>query len=429
MKYADFRREAKLILSKKATVCLLIAAFVLSLFSIITGSAEVAQQHATIDRLLVADQLDREAVLEQQKDYGGVAYYSFHLTYAAPSALAFAAHGVRDVYPWKHRIRMLALEGQIYESDTENPELALAGRIDFVFVISVLAPLLVILLLHDLRAAERVAGRLELLTVSAHHPWVLWRLRAIILLLLLGLALMIPFWFAAIYHQVSAGLVIAVTLLCLAYLTLWASLCYWLAKRPWSAAVLASTLIGFWLLTSFIVPAVANVVIESQVHGPDGGDILMVQREAVNDAWDLPIEDTMNDFVATHPQWRNYTDMNSLFEWKWYYAFQQVGDQKAQPLSAAYQQAAEQKYQLAGWVAWLSPATLLQRTLTNWAQTDAVAARAYEQRVRAFHAELRHFYYPLLFKNPEFDREVFRQRPVFVTSVTHLPSTETLNHE
>jgi ABC-2 type transport system permease protein len=414
MNWLDIRREAGLILSKKSTLWLLLAALLLSVFSVITGSLEVAQQRATIERLLAADQLDRQAVLEQQKDYGGVAYYSLHLTYAPPSELSFAAHGVRDVYPWKHRIRMLALEGQIYESDTENPELALAGRIDFVFVISVLAPLLVILLLHDLRASERAAGRLDLLIVTAHRPVVLWPLRATLLLIMLSLTLLVPFWLAALVQQVSLSLIMAVSLLCLVYLTCWALLCYWLAKRPLSASMLASSLLGIWLLTSFIVPAVANVVIDTSVHGPEGGDILMVQREAVNDAWDLPFSDTMDAFVATHPQWREHTQMHSLFEWKWYYAFQQVGDQQAQALSNQYRAAAERKYQLAGWVAMLSPATLMQRMLTRWAQTDAVAARVYEQRVRAFHAQLRHFYYPLLFNNPSFEPEVLNKRPEFI---------------
>jgi ABC-2 type transport system permease protein len=261
MNWLDIRRETGFLLSKKSTLWLLLAALLLSAFSVLTGSLEVAQQRATIERLLAADKLDRQQVLSQQKDYGGAAYYSFHLTYAPPSELAFASHGVRDVYPWKHRIRMLALEGQIYESDTGNPELALAGRIDFVFVICVLAPLLVILMLHDLRAAERVAGRLDLLNVTAHNRLALWPIRAALLLLMLSLALLLPFWFGAAFEQVSLSTIFAVTFLCLAYLTAWALLCYWLAKRPFPAAMLASSLLGIWLLTTFIVPAVANVII------------------------------------------------------------------------------------------------------------------------------------------------------------------------
>ena len=51
------------------------------------------------------------------------------------------------------------LEGQIYENDTTNPELAYLGHLDFAFVIAILTPLFLIMLLYDLRAVERTAGR------------------------------------------------------------------------------------------------------------------------------------------------------------------------------------------------------------------------------------------------------------------------------
>ncbi|MDC8831959.1 DUF3526 domain-containing protein [Alteromonas gilva] len=413
MNWLDIRRESRFVLGRKSTQFVLLASLLIALFSVWTGSAEVAQQHATIERLLAADKTDREEVTASHHDYGYVAYYSFHLTYSSPSPLAFAALGVRDVYPWKHRIRMLALEGQIHESDTQNPELAMTGRIDFAFVVAVLAPLLLILLLHDMRAAERASGRLDFLTVTARSGMSLWPLRTLILMLALWLSLLLPFAIAALLNGVSAAMILAVALVVLVYLAGWSALCYGVSRMTYPAPVLASFLLGFWLLTTFIIPAVGNVMIEKTVHGPQGGEILMTQREAVNDAWDLPVHTTMDAFVATHPQWAGKTEISSLFEWKWYYAFQQVGDQQAAPLALAYQQSAEQKYRIAGWIAWLSPATLLQRTLTHWAETDAVAAWQYEQQVRRFHSELRHFYYPLLFNNQQFKMQILDTRPEF----------------
>ncbi|MBU2979999.1 DUF3526 domain-containing protein [Alteromonas sp. C1M14] len=413
MIWRDIWREGYFLLRKKSVLLLLLSALGLSVFSVWTGSQEVAAQQATIARLLEADALDRADVLQQQNDYGGVAYYSFHLTYAPPSPLAFAALGARDVYPWKHRIRMLALEGQIYESDTGNPELAQAGRIDFAFVISVLAPVFIILLLHDLRASERAAGRDDLLNVTAHSRRALWPLRAGIIVALLSGVLLLPFWFGAFAHSVPCWQVATVTLVCICYMALIALLCYWVSGWLYPAPVLASMLLGIWLLTTYIIPALGNEAIEHSIDGPLGGDILMVQREAVNGAWELPYSHTMDEFVKTHPKWADYTEMSALFEWKWYFAFHQVGDQVAAPLSKRYREVGKKKYQMAGVVAWLSPATLLQRTLTRLAQTDAIAAREYEQQVRDFHEQLRHFYYPLLFTSPPFHRDVFKARPTF----------------
>ena len=115
-----------------------------ALVSLAAGVSEVHSQRSTIDRLTEADAADRRAVISTQKDWGGAAYYIFHLTYDTPSKLAFAALGQRDVSPWRHRIRMLALEGQIYEADADNPTFALVGRFDFAFVASMLLPLFVI---------------------------------------------------------------------------------------------------------------------------------------------------------------------------------------------------------------------------------------------------------------------------------------------
>ena len=85
------------------------------------------------------------------------------------------------MFPWKHRIRMLALEGG-YESDTDNPELAFLGRFDFAFVTSVLLPLFIILLLYGLKAKEREARRFDLLNVTARNSHAIWSSRVLVTL-------------------------------------------------------------------------------------------------------------------------------------------------------------------------------------------------------------------------------------------------------
>ena len=137
-------REWRFMLRERAMRLWLWVALAASVIAVLAGSIEVTAQRTTIERLLTADRADRAAQLAQQSDWGSAAYYASHLTYDPPSALAFAALGERDTMPWKHRIRMLALEGQIHEADVANPELALVGRFDLAFVAAFLLPLLVI---------------------------------------------------------------------------------------------------------------------------------------------------------------------------------------------------------------------------------------------------------------------------------------------
>ena len=89
--------------------------------------------------------------------------------------------------------------------------------------------------------------------------------------------------------------------------------------------------------------------------------------------------------------------------WKWYYAFQQVGDQTAEPLSSAYRAGQAQRDAMAQWSSFISPTTLLQRTIESLAGTDMASAIDYDQRVRDFHAHLRKWHYPRLFLAEVFD--------------------------
>ena len=121
----------------------------------------------------------------------------------------------------------------------------------------------------------------------------------------------------------------------------------------------------------------------------------------------------MAAFVERHPQWAAYTAVERPFEWKWYFAFQQVGDQKAQALAEAYTDGRIERDRLAGWLALIAPPVLLERALQVLARTDVRASLAYEARVRDFHASLREFYYPKLFRDDRLEPAALEGLPEF----------------
>lgn len=397
-------REFKFMLRDKAVWVWLILAVLFSSIAVTLGMNEISQQREEIIELLELDQTEREVVLGQQSDWGSAAYYTFHLTYDAPSDFAFAAIGQRDVSPWKHRIRMLALEGQIYETDANNPDFALIGRFDFAFVVTLIAPLLVILLLFDLRSGEQAAGRLRLIEATSRKVLGLWVTRGILRVSGLALALCLPLLVTGVVSGTSMGtLLFCIVAVCL-YLAFWTALTLWLTPARRTGAYNLTIMLGVWLMICAIIPAALTQFINRAVPLPDGGEIVLTQREAVNDAWDLPKAATYDPFMARHPEWDAYRAWDSgAFEWKWYYAFQQVGDQTAEPLSQAYRDGRQKRDGLAGLASILSPTTLLQRTLEGLADTDMKSAIAYETRVRDYHAQLRAWYYPKLFLNLDYD--------------------------
>ncbi len=377
------RRELRFLARDRGAILWIVLAFLLSAAATGFGLAEVREQRATIAALLEEDAKDRADAISKQEDWGGAAYAAFHLTYAPPSDFAFAALGQRDTAPWLHRVRMLALEGQIHEADTQNADFGLIGRFDFAFLAAAVAPLLLILLLHDLRGGERVAGRHDLLVATAGKPSRLWLPRAGLRFAGLALALLLPFWIGAALEGAGIAAVLAASALVIGALLVWWLIVEGTGRLRASPPVLLTLLVGIWLTLALLVPAVSRAVIEAATPVPDGA----------------------------HPEWRSLAEVKKPFEWKWYYAFQQVGDMHAEPIVSAYRQGRLARDRAAGLAAFLSPAALVERGFERLAGTDTRAMIAYEDRVRAFHGELRAFHYPLFFRDPPYDAAVFAQLP------------------
>ena len=405
--------ELKFLFRDKAALLWLGLAFVLSVAAVSLGLREVSLQKAQITELVALDKVEQDVILAEHSDWGSVAYYTYHMTYDPPSDFAFAAMGQRDSLPWKHRIRMLALEGQIHESDAVNPDFALVGRFDFAFLLSLLAPLLVILLLYDIRSGEKTAGRMELLEASAGSGQKLWTRRAILRVGLLALTILVPLWIGGFVTGSALITLIKASLLTMGYLAFWSVLCLWIARAKYTGARNLTVLTGLWLIICAVLPALITEVTTRAVPVPDGGDIIMTQREAVNDAWDLPKEDTFEPFVERHPDMAPYTEMGGGFEWKWYYAFQQVGDQTAEPLSQAYTDGRKRRGELAGRLSLISPAGFVQNRMEVWADTHSGAALDYEAHIRSFHGSLREYYYPRLFDGRDYDVQEVSARPIY----------------
>ena len=135
--------EARLFLRQRLALPALLLMAILSIFSVWAGMNEMSRQRDIIARIQPQQAADVAAVAKwvtKEGDAGSAAYSTFHATWDAPSALAFAAIGQRDVAPYILRVRALGLEAQLYESENYNAELALPGRFDWAFVLTYIAP-------------------------------------------------------------------------------------------------------------------------------------------------------------------------------------------------------------------------------------------------------------------------------------------------
>ena len=409
----SFGLEVRYALAERGVWLSLALTLLVTCWAVIAGTLETHKQHAEISWMLAATQADKAIVLAQQGDAGGAAYGVHHVTYQPPTPLAFAAVGTREELPWQHWLTMLALEGQIYEADIGNPELSRVGRLDYAFVVSVLLPLVLILLLYDLDSRERREGRYELLAATHASTGSPLLVRASARTGLLFLVTSLPFAITAVVENVAVTLWVGVIAISGLHLLLWLFVCRFVTHRTAEAPTAATALLACWLLFTIAVPATARMLVEATVALPAGGEILLQQREKVNDAWDLPKPATMIPFVASHPEWKTQASVTQPFDWKWYFAFQQVGDEFIAPKSNALQAGLARRDSLMGWASILSPPMATERWLTHLAGTDRSHHQHYMACVRAFHASLRHFHYPMLFGQQEFSLEVMAGLPSY----------------
>ena len=411
-----WRYEWLLLLRARIPVTGLLLLTALTVVSLASGAQRIETQREAIARIAPLQAADTAAVAARHgdsTDAGQAAYYAFHPTWNPPSALSFAAVGMRDVAPFMLRVRALGLEAQIHDGDVFNPELALAGRFDFAFLLTFLFPVFVIVLFHDLRSNETESGRERMLRSLPTSASRIYLRRATVRIIALLACITLPFAVAALLQGVAIEKIAAVLGLSTAYLLFWVGVSLLVAKRGWSSATNAATLAASWVAIALVLPALAHVVIERAIPVNQGAEIARAQREAVNRAWDIPREDTMRRFYARYPQWSDSAPLGTAFHYKWYLAFHQNGDDEVAPMAADYRAGIERRSEAASTLGWLLPPVGMQAALTRLAETDMQAHLAYQDDIRAYHAELRHYYYPFLFHDKPFHQADYARAPKF----------------
>jgi ABC-2 type transport system permease protein len=411
-----WRYEWLLLLRTRIPVIGLLLLSALTVASLVSGAQRIESQREAISRIAALQAEDMAAVAAghgESTDAGTAAYYSFHPTWNPPSALSFAAVGMRDVAPFMLRVRALGLEAQIHDGDVFNPELALAGRFDFAFLLTFLFPVFVIVLFHDLRSNETESGRERMLRSLPTGLGRLYLRRATVRAIALLVCIALPFIVAAVLQGVLTTKIAAVVGLATLYLLFWAALSLLVAKRGWSSATNAATLAATWVGIALVVPALAHVAIERAIPVDQGAEIARAQREAVNRAWDIPREDTMQRFYTRYPQWKDSAPLGTTFHYKWYLAFHQNGDDDVAQMAAAYRAGIEERSSAASTLGWLVPPVGMQAALTRLADTDMHAHLAYQDQIRAYHQSLRQYYYPFLFHDKPFGQADYTRAPAF----------------
>src|SRR5690606_11374050 len=137
------------------------------------------------------------------------------------------------------------------------------------------------------------------------------------------------------------------------YLLFWIAVTVLVGRLGWSSTANAATLAASWLVLVLVLPTLAHVAINRAIPVNQGAEIALAQREMVNRAWDIPREETMRRFYASHPHWADSPPLPPEFHYKWYFAFHQVGDESVAEQVRTYRAGLEARDRAArslGWV-------------------------------------------------------------------------------
>lgn len=185
-----------------------------------------------------------------------------------------------------------------------NPERLQVGTLDFSFAILFLLPLLLLILLYNLKSTEQEQGFLSLVEVQAgsSNTWLLGRMLFYVLLVF-GVLILLMLYGASLTGVLSSAnggftnMLLYVSL----YLLFW-SIIYVLILQ-YSRGVLSNTLsmIGVWLLLAFVIPGAVHQWVSQQSPANLMTELIDATRDGQNEIYDLPDSIAQEQLVAMYP--------------------------------------------------------------------------------------------------------------------------------
>lgn len=422
--------ELNLLLKQRSIILLLTLSLLLTALSLLNGWQNISHIKAQISQAKQTESLRKQVFLTQHGhdnamhsnislDAGEIGYYLFHTVYHNPGEWSFIALGNRLVIPYVQRIRLLGLQGQLYDGESHHPEYVMLGSFDYAFLLVFFAPLLCIALMHDLKASEHQAERLVFLGSLMAKPHHFWGQRLFTRWLLITLTFVLPVLLFAAIHTLSAAPLLRVLAITALYTLFWSLLCaaVSLRKRAQDANFNAMLLTSLWLMLCIVLPNICQLWLHDHYPIEDGSQMAMQHRQAVHNAWDLPKEDTLTPFYTLYPKWKNSPPVTERFHWKWYFAFQHMADVQLQPQVSARETALIQRDQATQRIAVFLPTLWVQRNLEQIARSDLKDLLTHRRHISQFHTQLRHAIYPYLFEDRALSIEAYKQLPAFEEAV------------
>jgi len=366
------------------------------------GKTFIARQEAVIEKAAILQKKNTLKNIEHFGDDIGLLFFHNKFTLAnAPDNWAAFANGQRDINPYLISVTMLGLEGQLYDTDINNPVSLLLGNMDLSFVFIFLFPLVIIAFTYNLLSEQKESGIWSLLRAQTNQSFqVIWQkflVRVAVIFSVALLLLLAAMFYLALPQDVTF---LSVTVLILLYLSFWFAVSFFFISLGKSSNFNASALIAVWVLLCIVIPASFNLFLTRKYPVPEALQNVINQREGYHEKWDMAKDVTMKPFFKHYPQLKKYPfPEKKTFSWYWYYAMQQMGDDQALASRLAIEKKLASRQDFTDIFTFFLPTIQTQLGLNKMAGSDLATHLEFQQAVRKYHEQIRLHFYPAIFLN------------------------------
>jgi ABC-2 type transport system permease protein len=392
--------EAKNFLLGKTVLIGAVSLVLFGIYGFYHGNQVISRQQKTIHSVPGVQKNHLEQIVEhgKGKPVGTTAYYPFFYTANPASPWAKFSIGQRDVNPFTLKVKMLAIEGQLYDSELTNPLTLLVGNLDASFVFIFLFPLLIIAFTYNVISEEQENGVWKIVRTSTKNIGTAILNKLLIRLSVVLVTSLLVFLAAVLYLPLPLSYpTFQLVLVILLYVMFWFLISLIVVSLGKSSSFNATTLVSVWIFLCILFPGIANVMVNNSIPVPEAAETAIKQREGYHAKWDLPKKPTMEKFYAVYPQYRKYPVPDDTYSPGWYYAMQFSGDLESAHSSEQLFEKLNQRQMLSESIAGFNPVIAAQQLLNKIANTDLASHIRYLQSVKAHHRQIREYFYPFIF--------------------------------
>jgi ABC-2 type transport system permease protein len=392
--------EAKNFLLGKTVLIGAVSLVLFGIYGFYHGNQVISRQQKTIHSVPGVQKNHLQQIVEhgKGKPVGTTAYYPFFYTTNPASPWAKFSIGQRDVNPFTLKVKMLAIEGQLYDSELTNPLTLLVGNLDASFVFIFLFPLLIIAFTYNVISEEQENGVWKIVRTSTKNIGTAILNKLLIRLSIILITSVLVFLAAVLYLSLPLSYpTFQLGLVLLLYVIFWFLISVIVVSLGKSSSFNATTLVSVWIFLCILFPGIANVMVNNSIPVPEAAETAIKQREGYHAKWDLPKKPTMEKFYAVYPQYRKYPVPDDTYSPGWYYAMQLSGDLESANSSEQLFEKLNQRQVLSENIAGFNPVIAAQQLLNKVANTDLASHIRYLQSVKAHHRQIREYFYPFIF--------------------------------